>query len=190
MRKVILLMHMSLDGYVGGPNGELDWISLDEEIWDYVSAITDTADTALYGEKTYRLMEDYWPTAADEPDASRHDKEHGEWVNSARKLVFSTTRQSTNWANTRIVRADVAGAIAELKAGAGKNLLMFGSPTLAQYFMRSGLLDELYLTVNPVILGGGKPLFRSDGARLPLELKASKAFTSGVVGLHYAITRR
>src|SRR6185295_1864698 len=97
MRKVVLLMHTSLDGFMAGPHGEMDWITFDEELADEVGKITDNADTALYGRITYDMMESYWPTAAEGPTASRHDVQHANWVNNALKIVFSKSLKETNW---------------------------------------------------------------------------------------------
>ncbi|HWJ28077.1 MAG TPA: dihydrofolate reductase family protein [Flavisolibacter sp.] len=87
MRKLVLFMHVSLDGYVAGPNGEMDWITVNEDIFDYAGRRTNEADTALYGRVTYQMMEGYWPTAADHPNASKHDIEHSAWYNKLEKLV-------------------------------------------------------------------------------------------------------
>jgi len=184
MRKVVLLEHVSLDGFVAGPNGEMDWIRVDdEELWDYVSGLTTEADTALFGRVTYQMMEGYWPTAADNPSATSHDIDHSRWVNNATKLVFSRTLEEVGWANARLVKGNIAEEITGLKQQPGKNLLMIGSPSLAHTFMQLGLIDEYRINVNPAVLGNGMPLFKD--VRLELELLASKTFNSGVVGLHY-----
>ena len=86
MRNVILLMHVSLDGFVAGPNGEMGWIHLDDGLIDYVADLTATADTALFGRVTYQMMEGYWPTAAESPTATQHDIDHARWVNPAPKI--------------------------------------------------------------------------------------------------------
>jgi len=185
MRNVILLMHVSLDGYVAGPNGEMDWIRLDDQMFDDVAALTDAADTALFGRVTYQMMEGYWPTAADNPGATKHDIDHARWVNSALKLVFSRTLEHAEWANSRIVRDNLPEEIARLKQQPGKNLLMIGSTAMAQEFMRLGLIDEYYLNVNPVVLGSGVPLFAGIQGALNLQLVRAKTYESGAVGLHY-----
>ena len=185
MRKVILLMHVSLDGFVAGPNGEMDWIRLDDELFDDVAAVAQTADTALYGRVTYQMMEAYWPTAGDSPDASKHDIEHSRWANEALKLVFSRTLTTTTWQNTRIVHDHIAEEIGKLKAQPGKNLLMLGSASTAHTFMRLGLIDEFYINLNPVVLGGGLPLFADLQDKLEMELVSAKSYPSGMVGLHY-----
>ena len=91
MRKLILSLHTSLDGFVAGSNGEMDWIKLDDEIFDLVGKFTVEADTALYGRKTYQMMESYWPTAADKPDATKHDIEHSQWYNKVNTVILSRT---------------------------------------------------------------------------------------------------
>ena len=107
MRKVCLLMHSSLDGFVAGPNGEMDWICFDNELAEYVGKVTDDADTALYGRITYDMMESYWPTAAESPTATKHDIEHANWVNNAVKIVFSRSLEKTDWKNTRIIKDNI-----------------------------------------------------------------------------------
>ena len=93
MRNLIFFMHTSLDGFVAGLNGEMDWINLDEAMFDFVATMTDQADTALYGRVTYEMMQSYWPTAGEQPNASKHDKEHSNWYNNVSKVVLSKTMQ-------------------------------------------------------------------------------------------------
>ena len=185
MRKIVLLMHVSLDGFVAGPSGAMDWIRIDDELWDFVTTITDAADTALYGARTYQMMESYWPTAAQQPDATKHDIEHARWANTSKKLVFSKTLQTTNWDKTSIVGENWVDEITRLKKQPGKNMLMLGSPSLARSFMDLGLIDEYRLNVNPVALGVGLALFEGLGQPMNLELVGMKRFESGVLGLHY-----
>jgi dihydrofolate reductase len=185
MRSVILLMHVSLDGFVAGPNGEMDWIRLDDALFDDVAAVADTADTALFGRVTYEMMAGYWPTAADAPNATRHDIDHARWVNHAAKYVFSRTLKTAEWQQSHIVRDNIPAAIAQLKRQPGKNLLMIGSASTAHTFMQLGLIDEYQLNINPVVLGGGTPLFADIQQQLNLQLIGAKTYDSGVVGLHY-----
>ena len=91
MKKIISFMHISLDGFVAGPKGEMDWIKVDEEIFDHVGKRISETDTALYGRVTYQMMESYWPAAGDEPDASKHDIDHSKWYNKAHKIILSKT---------------------------------------------------------------------------------------------------
>ena len=186
MRKVILFMHMSLDGFVAGPNGEMDWIAVDDEIFAEAIALQPSADTALFGGTLYQEMAGYWPTVPGNPQSSPSDLEHAKWLNNSHKVVLSTTLERADWENTRVVRGHIAEEIAALKAQPGKHLMLFGGATMAQTFMRLGLIDEYRLNVNPVILGGGKSLFGSLKDSLRLKRVSSKAYSNGVVGLVYA----
>jgi dihydrofolate reductase len=185
MRNVISLMHVSLDGFVAGPNGEMDWIAIDEEMYSDVADLVSTVDTALYGRVTYHGMESYWPTVPANPASTKEERRHAHWVENVQKIVFSTTLESVGWNNTRLVKANVAEEIARLKQQPGKNLMIFGSPTLTHTFIQLGLIDEYRITVNPVVLGSGIPLFKDVREQIALKLLASKTFRSGVVGLHY-----
>jgi dihydrofolate reductase len=189
MRKVILLMHASLDGFVAGPKGEMNWIKVDEELFEPVGKITDEADTALYGRVTYQMMENYWPSAADQPNATKHEIEHSHWANKATKIVFSRTRNKSSWSNTRFISDRIGEEILKLKQQSGKNLLLIGSPSVAQTFMQLKLIDEYRLYLNPIILGNGIPLFKDLNERIYLKLLDLKRFSSGVVGLHYETKR-
>src|SRR5215208_6430556 len=100
MKKLVLFMHASLDGFVAGPNGEMDWIKVDDEMFDYAGRETNEADTALYGRVTWEMMEAYWPTAANQPAATKHDIEHSEWYNKVTKVVLSKSMQGRNLKNT------------------------------------------------------------------------------------------
>src|SRR4051812_33932256 len=103
MRNLIFFMHSSLDGFAAGPNGEMDWINVDEQIFEFVATITDQADTALYGRVTYELMQSYWPTAAEQPGASKHDKEHSVWYSQVSKVVLSKTISEEGLENTIVI---------------------------------------------------------------------------------------
>ena len=185
MRKIKLLMHVSLDGFVCGPSGEMNWIKLSEELFEHVKTITDQADTALYGAVTYKMMEDYWPNAGKEPGASKHDIDHSNWFNTVAKYVFSKEDMTTSQPNTFVIRDNIAEEMQKLKNTPGKDILMLGSPSLAHSFMDLGLIDEFYINVNPVVIGSGKPLFKD--AKMQLELISSKEFSIGVVNFHYTL---
>jgi dihydrofolate reductase len=182
MRNVVLLMHVSLDGFTAGSNGEMDWIAVDDEMWQYTTKLTDAADTALFGRVTYEMMEGYWPTAAEQPEATQHDIDHARWYNSVPKLVFSRTQTQVEGKQTRLVNKPIAEEIARLKQEPGKNLLMIGSTSLARTFSQLGLIDDYWLNVNPVALGSGNPLF---GGKITLKLVEARTYRSGVIGMHY-----
>jgi dihydrofolate reductase len=139
-RKIILLEHVSLDGFLAGPNGEMDWIRVeDPAMWDDVTALTDAADTAIFGRTTYQMMEAYWPTAGDAPGASQHDIDHSRWLNSSTVIVVSRTLESARWGalgQAQVVK-DTA-ALRALKEQAGANMLLIGSASVARECARSG----------------------------------------------------
>ena len=178
-------MHTSLDGFVAGLNGELDWIKVDDAIFDFVGTMTDQADTALYGRVTYQMMENYWPTAGEKPNASKHDIEHSIWYNKVSKIVLSTTIKDIGQNNTKFISENISENINKLKQQDGKNILIFGSPGASQSLLNEGLIDEFWLFVNPVILGKGMPLFKGITGTTTLKLAESKTFDCGVIALHY-----
>jgi dihydrofolate reductase len=189
MRKIISFMHISLDGFVAGPNGEMNWIKVDEEIFAHVGKRIGETDTALYGRVTYEMMENYWPTAGDEPDASQHDIEHSAWYKNAHKIVLSNTMGGAGLTNTQIINDNLAEVINEIKQQDGKEILLFGSPTATHALMQLNLIDGYWLFVNPVILGQGIPLFTAIKDKVKLNLLTTRQFTSGVTELSYTVDR-
>jgi dihydrofolate reductase len=178
-------MHISLDGFTAGPKGEMDWIHVDDEIFDYVGHQTDASDMALYGRKTYEMMESYWPTAGDRPGASKHDIQHSKWYNNVDKVVISNTLKGQQLDKTRIISDQIGAEIKAIKQQLGKAIMVIGSPSAVHILTREGLVDDFWLFVNPVLLGQGIPLFKDLKDRVPLKLVESKTFSSGVVCLHY-----
>jgi dihydrofolate reductase len=185
MRNLIFFMHTSLDGFVARLNGELNWINLDDEMFDFVAAMTDQADTALYGRVTYEMMQSYWPKAGEQLNATKHDKQHSTWYNKVSKVVLSKTMQETGLHNTKVIGDQVSENINQLKKQTGKNILIFGSPGASQSLLNLGLIDEFWLFVNPIILGEGMPLFKDITGTTKLKLAESKTFACGVIALHY-----
>jgi len=191
MRKIISFMHVSLDGFVAGPNGEMDWIKVDEEIFDYIGKRISEGDTALYGRVTYQMMEGYWPTAGEQPGASKHDIEHSKWYKNVQKVVLSKTMKDATLPNTKIISDNIAGRINEIKqsASGSEEILLFGSPTATHSLMQLNLIDGYWLFVNPIILGRGIPLFAGIKDKINLQLLATRQFASGVTELNYMVER-
>lgn len=196
MRKIISFMHLSLDGFVAGPNGEMNWIKVDEEIFDYVGKRIGESDTALYGRVTYQMMENYWPSAGNNPKASRHDIEHSKWYRKVRKIVLSKTLKDEELINTTIISENLQVSINEIKQSRGlstsenvesSEILLFGSPTATHSLMKLNLIDGFWLFVNPIILGRGIPLFEAISEKKKLTLLNTHQFTSGVVELNYTL---
>jgi dihydrofolate reductase len=189
MRKLVLFMHVSLDGFVAGINGEMDWINVNEEMFEVAGQQTKEADTALYGRATYQMMESYWPTAGDQPGASKHDVEHSAWYNKVQKVVLSKTMKDHHQTNTKIISENTGDEIRKLKQEAGKNILVFGSPTAVHSLLEENLIDEYWLIINPILLVDGIPLFKKIRGRINLTLVSSKVFASKVVCLHYVVDK-
>lgn len=187
MRKIISFMHISLDGFVAGPNGEMNWIKVDEEIFDHVGKRISKGDTALYGRVTYQMMENYWPTAASMPTATRHDIEHSKWYSKVHKVVLSKTMKDFDLTNTEIISDNLSDRINEIKQQAGKDILLFGSPTAAHSLIQQNLIDGYWLFVNPIILGQGIPLFTGVKEKIKLKLLTTRQFTCGVTELNYIV---
>jgi len=190
MRKIISFMHISLDGFVAGPNGEIDWVKVDEEIFNYVGKRISEGDTALYGRVTYQMMEAYWPTAADKPAATRHDIEHSKWYSKVHKVVLSKTMKDAELTNTTIISDNLSDRISEIKQQAGEDILLFGSPTATHSLIQQNLIDGYWLFVNPIILGQGIPLFVDINDKIKLKLLTTRQFTSGVTELNYIVDRQ
>ncbi|MHB1276848.1 MAG: dihydrofolate reductase family protein [Bacteroidia bacterium] len=187
MRKIISFMHISLDGFVAGPNGELNWVKVDEEIFDHVGKRISEGDTALYGRVTYQMMESYWPTAGDQPNATKHDIEHAKWYKKVHKVVLSKTLKDAGLTNTTIISDQLADSINKIKNQAGSDILLFGSPTATHSLIQQNLIDGYWLFVNPIILGQGIPLFVDIKEKIKLNLLSTREFKSGVTELNYLV---
>jgi len=178
MRKVSLAMNVSLDGYVAGPNGELDWIfrSMDPALGESVISFLREVDTILIGHTTYLQQAAAWP---------KQTGEMADLLNSHAKIVFASTLPTLEWNNSRLASADAATEIAQLKQQPGKTIFVTGGAMLAQSLSRLGLIDEYNLTIHPIVLGSGKPLFKDQSLPLTLKLVDSQAFATGAVQLTY-----
>jgi len=185
MRKIVLFMHTTLDGFAAGPSGEMDWIHVDDEIFDYAGDQTDDADAALYGRVTYQMMDAYWPTAADQPGASKHDLKHSQWYKTVDKIVLSRTLDGNNLKRTTVIKENVYEQLTRIKGRPGKNILIFGSPTAVRSLLKENLIDEFWFFVNPIVLGKGMSFFDGAYERLKLKLVSNHVFSSGVVCLQY-----
>jgi dihydrofolate reductase len=181
MRKVIMFNMLTLDGYFEGPKKEIDWHNVDSEFNDFSSAQLDSVDTLLFGRMTYEMMASYWPT----PEAIKNDPVIADKMNSKSKIVFSNTLNKAEWNNSRLLSGDLATKIMELKKQPGKDLILFGSASLAVKLMKLGLIDEYRVMVNPIILGNGRPLFECINKEIKLNLISARAFRSGNVLLTY-----
>ena len=187
MRKVIIDTIISLDGYYTSLKNEIDWFDFDKQEVDWSKEILRRVDTMLYGRVTYEDFRAFWPRANATPDG--FDSEIIGQLNGHHKVVFSRTLADVPWQPAVLVREDPASAVAKLKQGPGKDMVVVGSGTLISALVRSGLVDEYRVRVRPIILGAGKSLFADKDARHPLKLVSGKKLGNGVMALHYEPVR-
>lgn len=184
MRKIILMTSVSLDGFIEGPNRELDWHMVDDELHGHFNEELGAMGAFLNGRVTYELMASFWPTADTNPESTGPMVEFARIWRDMPKFVFSRTLERADW-NTTVMRDVVPAELQELKAQAAGDLVL-GGADLAATFMRHDLIDEYRLYVHPVVIGQGKPLFRTPDARIALRLAETRPFGNGVVLLRYA----
>lgn len=186
MRKVILAMFMSLDGFIEAPNHEFvppDWS--DDLMRYWVDPNVESIGTILYGRVCYLMNAAFWQPAATDPDSPAARIPHAAIMNRTEKVVFSSTLEAPVWENSRIVRDDPAAEIARLKAEPGDDIIMFGGAGIASWCMRDRLFDEYRLMITPLVLGAGNPLFRGGHERFKLRLESSRTLDTGAVILTY-----
>jgi len=192
MRKIILLLHLSLDGFAAGPNDELDWIAYDSELEQEAQSLHEQTDAVIWGRRTYQGMASYWLTVPSDPDSTPYALEHARYLDQSTKIVVSRTLDQIDWndaTNTVLIKDHIAEEITALKQQDGKDIWLLGSVQLLQTFMALDLIDEYRFNINPVVLGTGKPLFVEGTRNVLLKLLASKTFASGVVVLRYEPVR-
>jgi dihydrofolate reductase len=157
MRKLVSLIHLSLDGFCAGPKGEMDWITVNPAIFEDADRVIATAGAAVYGRTTYGMMRGYWPAIINDEKAPEDRRAHARWVEAAEKITFSRTLDACDWNNCHLHRD--AKDILALKEKPGKDLLIFGSPGLVKSFQAIDAIDEYWMFLNPVLLGEGTRFF-------------------------------
>ena len=185
MRKLVLFAHMSLDGFAGDKNGGLGFLSYGSELQKFAGERVKTVGAPVYGKNTYHLMEGYWPTVLNNPNADKHALEHAQWVQEIPKIVFSTTLATADWNNTTLIKENVVEEVNKLKQQPGKDILTWGGATFANYLISKRLIDEYNIRVSPKIFGRGKTLFRNIQYRSNLSLIDVRLLRSGTVMLRY-----
>jgi dihydrofolate reductase len=187
MRKLIYSMGVSLDGFIAGPGGEIDWSAPNEELHRFHNQQAREIGAHLCGRRLYEVMSP-WETADEQPSAPEHLVEFARIWKAMPKIVFSTTLDRVEGTNMRLAEGDAAEEVAALKEQPGKELAV-GGAGLAAGLIRAGLVDEYRLFVNPVVLGGGTPFFPDLDERIELELVETRTFGSRVVYLRYERAR-
>jgi len=184
MRKIVLMMSVSLDGYIEGVDRDISWHRVDDELHQHMNDTIRQMGGLLHGRVTYDLMAAYWPTADRDPEAPAVTAEFAGIWREMPKYVYSRTLQHEEW-NTTIVRDVVPDEVRALKSRPGNGDLGLGGADLAAVFLRHGLVDEIRLYVHAVLVGRGKPLFPQADTMTSLHLRESRTFGNGVVLLRY-----
>ncbi|MED1604416.1 dihydrofolate reductase family protein [Cytobacillus kochii] len=179
-RRVILNLAVTLDGFIEGPNREVDWCIMDPDM-DF-NKFLNQIDTILYGRKSYDIWGKYIPKNED----SETDKEMWRLVHSKEKYVFSRTQKETD-NRAILINDNIVEEVNKLKKKPGRDIWLYGGSSLITTFINLGLVDEFRLSVHPIILGEGKPLFIDINKRLNLQIVETKKFSSGVVQLIYRL---
>lgn len=181
MRKIILTLAVSLDGFIEGPNREIDWIEFTPETGDALGKFLEEIDTVLYGRISYEM----WGTFTPADEASEFEKDFYRKLDKMTKYVFSTSKTEFE-GNPIVLSAEIKETIEDLKRQPGKHIWLYGGASLISTFVNLDLVDEFRLAIFPVILGAGNPLFKDIEHRVKLKLLKVADSKMGVAELHYA----
>jgi dihydrofolate reductase len=180
MRRIFLFMNTSLDGYIEAPGHDLSWAKNDFEAFSPGSS--QGTGTILLGRRTFEMMRAFWPT----PQAAQMVPEVARFMNATPKVAVSHAPFDPAWDNSSVISTDAVAGVAQLKAQPGKDIILLGSNTLATSLLQAGLLDEIQIMLNPVVIGAGTPLFQGLPLMTHLALKETQRYPSGNVLLTYA----
>ncbi len=185
MRRFKLQVQTTADGFMAGPNGEMDWMTFpwSDDLSTYVDALTAPVDCIVLGR---RLAEGFIPAWASGPEGE--DQASIDWMNSTPKVVISKSLSESPWENA-VVASDLAGTVNRLKAEPGGDMIAYGGGTLARNLIAEGLLDDLYLFMNPTAIGAGMPVFPHGETYQQLRLVEARRFDCGITALHFEPAR-
>ena len=195
MRRIVAFNNVSADGYFAASDGNLNWVVQDDQVFKASRERNPNLDTMLFGRRTYEMFEAFWPHALDDsptspdPHGGRRStalREMAIWINETPKLVFSRTRKQVTWKNSRLMSDLDPREIAAMKKKSGKDMIIFGSGSIASQLTQHGLIDEYVFVVSPVLLGNGRSLLSGLPRSSKVELVEAKKFKSGNVMLRYA----
>lgn len=188
MRTLKLQMQTSIDGLVAGPDGEMDWMvwDWDDDLKKFVDQITDPVDCILLGRKLAGGFISHWTSVAADPEHPEHDA--GKKFSNTPKKVFSKSLETSAWENAEVVGGDLVQEVEKLKEADGGDLIVYGGATFVSSLLRESLVDQLYLFVNPVVLGAGMPIFKQMPSPADFELKAARSYPCGIAVLVYEQT--
>jgi dihydrofolate reductase len=189
LRKLKLQVQMSVDGYIAGPNGEMDWLvwNWDDKLKEYVNELTESVDSILLGRKMAEGFISHWSDVMTKPD--HPDYTFAKKMIEIPKVVFTKTLNKSEWVNTDIATGDLTDEINKLKRQNGKDIIVYGGASFDSSLIKAGLIDEFYLFVNPAAIGNGITIFKDLNEMLKFTLAKSIPFDCGVVLLHYEAKR-
>lgn len=187
MRKLKLQVQTTVDGYMAGPNGEMDWMTFnwDEQLKNYVGAITEPVDCIVLGRKLAEGFIPHWKAVATNPESPEHTA--GQKFTNTQKVVFTKTLERHEWDNTVLAKGDLIAEINQLKNAEGQDIIAYGGASFVSSLVKNGLIDEFYLFVNPIAIGSGLSIFTEPGASQNLSLVKATPFDCGIVVLHYEL---
>lgn len=184
MPKIIAAMNITLDGFCDHTAGIAD-----DEVHEHYNDLLRSVDTIIYGRTAYQLMESYWPVLVKTPSGNTAEDDFAVLIDNIHKIVYSRSLTDVTWKNSTLKREIIPAEVMALKSQFGKDILV-GSPSLIDQFTQLGLVDEFQLNLNPVILGKGKPLFKTLQQRVDLKLIKTKTFQNGSVVMYLQPTER
>jgi dihydrofolate reductase len=179
MRKIILDLAVTLDGFIEGPKGEIDWCIMDDEVGKYFQEFRASIDTVLYGRTSYQEFGNHQPDAGSPQDVIDFYRD----INQMEKYVFSRTLDSA--AGATLIKDNIVEEVNKIKQQPGKDIWLFGGASLITTFVNLDLIDEYRLGVHPMVLGGGKPLFQNIEHRVELKFMKAVPYSSGMIALYY-----
>lgn len=190
MIKLKLQMQLSIDGFVAGPKGEMDWMTWDwdDEIKNYVTNLTDSVDSILLGRKMTDGFISHWTEVVKKPDDPQYS--FARKMVDYPKIVFTHTLDRHGWANTRLANGNLYEEIRQVKEQAGKGIIVYGGASFVSSLIRENLIDEYHLFINPAIIGNGLRIFDSLLERQNLTLVNNKSFSCGITLLNYEPERK
>jgi dihydrofolate reductase len=194
MRRIVTFNRVTADGYFAGLAGNLDWVVPDAEVDKAGVEGIPRFETILFGRRTYEMFEGFWPHAVDGSATDPHSagrqspeiRSMARWINEATKVVFSRTRKEVTWKNSRLFHEFDPREIETMKSQPGKDMMVFGSGSIASQLTQHGLIDEYQFVVSPVLIGSGRTFLSEVSKTLRLDLLEAKEYQSGNVLLRYA----
>lgn len=186
-RKLKLQVQMTVDGYIAGPNGEMDFMvwNWDDELKHYVEDITEPVDCIILGRKLAEGFIPHWASIAANPDDP--DFTSGKRFTDTHKVVFTQTLNQSEWNNTVLAKGDLVDEITQLKNQDGNDIIAYGGANFVSALIKHGLIDEFHLFINPSAIGNGMTIFKELNRKQNLTLVKSKSFECGIVVLNYEL---